>query len=280
MNAVFIIAGLFLLYELLTRSGGGLFSAGAPGTLGGATSVAAPPARPILQNGQAVASPGFTLQPAQAGSTTGTQLIGSSISLGTSGAVVGLAGIGGAAAIAIPILGAVAGAIYSALMAASARRAAQARNENSAVANEVPQWDAAVRQIVTAYNSGQITGDEVLQLMASPAVRNGTSNYPDGPVWKAYWNVVGPQIQPGRNACQSGTIPHVPGAQHCSGGFGAACCVGYDDLDNGHLYVVQAVLKAEQMPGTPVTSTMIPTVYASKYGGIDRPGYQVVVQKP
>ena len=44
-------------------------------------------------------------------------------------------------------------------------------------------------QIVTAYNNGQISADEALQLLACPQTRQqGVSQYPDGPVWRAYWN--------------------------------------------------------------------------------------------
>jgi hypothetical protein len=86
-------------------------------------------------------------------------------------------------------------------------------------------------------------------------------------------------VQPNRNICQCGTIAHNPLVSLCGGNNGAGCCVGYDNLDNGQLYVLQAIAQADQNPGQAVTSQMIPTVYASKYGGINRPGYTVTVQR-
>lgn len=259
MNPLILIVGLFVLYEYLTSRK----SAGQSPTMTAGTSPT------IVQQGQAVSAPGYTLAPAGGGPGGSTTLIGSSVGVG-----LGFVPIVG------PALSAAYNAIFGSLMAASAKRAAQARNENSAVANEIPQWDAAVDQIATAYNNGSISADEAYQLLACPQTRQqGVNNYPNGAVWLSYWRVVGPQVQPGRNACQSGNAPHQPPLTHCSGGYGAGCCVAYDDLDNGQLYVVWAIQQAEQT-GQAVTSKMIPTVYGSKYGGINRPGYSITVRKP
>lgn len=280
MNALLIVAGLFVLYELMTR--GNIFP---PSGAGQATGVPVP----FIQGGQPVSAPGYQyVAPSGAGvgPSQGTMMIGSSVAMGSSlistgaiGSAIGLAGTTLGAV--IPVVGAAFAAIFSALMAASAKRAAEARSENSAVAKEIPQWDNAIDQIVLSYNGGSITADEAVRLLACPQTRQqGLSQYPNGAVWLSYWNVVAPQIQPGRNACQSGQAPHQPPLTHCGGSYGAACCVGYDNLDNGQYYVAKAIVQAEQQAGVPVTSTQIPTVYASKYGGIDRPGYSVTVMKP
>lgn len=278
MNPLILIVGLFVLYEFLVKKNSTAVTATSSPSV-----TAKPPVSisPIMQQGQAVSAPAFQFAPGGGGPGTGSALIGSSVAVGTSGAVVGAIGLAGSAlGSAIPIVGAAFAAIFGALMAASAKRAAEARNENNAVANEVPAWDSAISQIVSAYNNGQISADEAYQLLACPQTRQqGVNQYPNGAVWRAYWNVVCPQVQPGRNACNCGTAPHQPPLTHCSGAYGAGCCVAYDDLDNGQLYVVWAIQKAEQAPGMTVTSQMIPTVYASKYGGINRPGYTVSVRK-
>jgi hypothetical protein len=288
MNAVLIIGGLFLLYEVLTRGSSAPYGFYKGGPFAGQPIIPEQPQTgSIVQQGQVVQAPGFTFHaPSAMGPNQGTMMIGSTvatsssiISSGQIGTALGLAGT--TLGTAIPIVGAAFAAIFSALMAASAKRAAEARAENDAVANEVPAWDNAVDQIVAAYNSGQISAGEAGQLLASPQTKRvNLTTGANGAVWQAYWNVVCPKVQPGRNGCQCGTIAHNPAVSLCSGSYGAGCCVGYDNLDNGQLYVLQAIAQADQTPGRAVTSQMIPTVYASKYGGINRPGYTITVQKP
>ena len=90
-----------------------------------------------------------------------------------------------------------------------------------------------------------------------------------------FWNEVGPQIQPGRNACKSGTVvQNKSGPSYCgTSGYGAACCVGYDDLDNSNINMKYAVNHAANT-GKATPASILP-VFASKYGGINRPGYTV-----
>jgi hypothetical protein len=271
MNALLIVAGLFVLYEVLVNKaqvqallgGTPTTTTTQPGTIG----------QGVSGGGTTVSSGGLTYQymPASSTGPGGTDtMIGTGVSAGLSAIPV----IG-------PVLGGAFSAIFGGLMAASAKRAAQAKNENAAVAQEIAPWDGAIQQIVSAFNSGQITASEAAQLLASPQSRQQNVNqYPNGPVWNSFWQVVGPQVQPGRNGCNSGTAPHQPPLTHCSGSYGAGCCVAYDDLDSGQLYVTQAIMQASNSPGTPVTSQQIPAVYASKYGGVDRPGYTVTVTAP
>ena len=63
-----------------------------------------------------------------------------------------------------------------------------------------------------------------------------------------------------------------------SKGYGASCCVGYDNLDNSSIYMLQALAKAEASPGTPQSAKVV-AVFASKYGGINRPQYTVTFRK-
>lgn len=262
MNPLILIAGLFVLYEVLTHSG-------AMGSLGSVAPVNTAPV-PVIQGGQPVSSPSYQLVAGGGGPSATSTGVGS-------GVIASLNFI----PVVGPAVSAVAGLIFGSLMKASAQRAAEARNENSAVAKEVPAWDNGVQQIVAAYNSGKITANEAVYGLQTP--RTGGS----GVLWQAYWNVVGPQIQPGRNGCKSGTVQQNPSQSFCSGNaasagmsYGAACCVGYDNLDVGSSYLVAALRQADANPGRSITSQQVPTVYGSKYGGINRPGYSVTFRKP
>jgi hypothetical protein len=165
---------------------------------------------------------------------------------------------------AIPVVGpavaAVANVLTSSLKAASAARAKQATTENAAVALAVPGWDQAIAQIVAAYNNGGLSASQTVTLI--------------GQAWQNYWSEVGPKIQPGRNGCQSGAVTQPSGVSFCGGTtYGAACCVGYDDLKNSNNNMVYAVNQAANT-GKP-TPAVILAVFASKYGGINRPQYTV-----
>lgn len=177
---------------------------------------------------------------------------------------------GSSLASAIPIAGAAFSALISAFAAASAKRAKQATNENTAVTQAIPGWDASVTQIVNAYNTGQISAGQVEQALDA--------------IMQNYFAETGPQIQPGRNGCQSGSISkeqadsQYPGMAQCSGSWGAACCVGYADLWNGVNNMLYAVNQADSS-GKP-SSAIIPAVFASKYGGANRPSYTVTFIRP
>lgn len=168
--------------------------------------------------------------------------------------------------IAGPAIAAVANALTSSLQAASAKRAAQAKTENQAVAAAVPGWDAAVTQIVAAYNNGGLSAAQVTSLLAS--------------IMANYWSEVTPQIQPGRNGCNGGaTVPKFPIAiNYCSGSIGAACCVGFADLQTGVNNMNYAVGITDNTGKS--TPAVIPQVFGSKYGGIARAAYTVTFTRP
>jgi hypothetical protein len=126
----------------------------------------------------------------------------------------------GASTAAVPVVGAIFSILASSLIAASQKRAQEAKSENAAVATGVPAWDAAIAQVVAAYNNGSITNVQAQQLFTT--------------IQSNYWNEVGPQIQPGRNGCNSGancppsqtpnssTSINAGGNNYCSGNIGAA----------------------------------------------------------
>jgi hypothetical protein len=250
MEAVLIIVGLFALYEIVTHQ-----------QAAAAQSAAIP--LPTLQTTQFVpasSSVAGTLQ------QTGEEAQGVSMALN-----------------AVPIVGPVLSSVFSAisggLLQASAARAKAAVNENSAVAAAVPGWDQGVRQVVAAYNAGQLTAAQVQQFFAVPQVNDATVPSGQGLLWKNFWNECGPQIQSGRNGCQSGTVTQPNNASFCSGSYGASCCVGYDDLKNSSVNLLRALAQAEANPGRPFSASVL-IVVASKYGGINRPAYTVTFQKP
>jgi hypothetical protein len=180
----------------------------------------------------------------------------------------------------IPVAGPAISAAYSVLvktlLSASAARAKAATNENAAVAKGVPGWDAAISQIVAAYNNGSITATQV-----QSALTIALSNY---------WAEVTPQIQSGRNGCNGGSsCPGVPnissayvtnegGNNYCSGDIGAACCVGCADLNLSTANMNWAVNHAS-VTGQAVTA-FVQVVFASKYGGVNRPSYTVTFTPP
>ena len=176
----------------------------------------------------------------------------------------------------IPVIGAAFSLIASSLIAASQKRAKEAQNENQAVASALAPWDAAVAQIVAAYNAGTLTVAQTQSLL--------------GTIMSNYWNEVTPQIQPGRNGCSSGSncppsaTPNssmsynAGGNNYCSGSIGAACCVGCADLQLSVDNMQWAVLHANSS-GKPVTA-FVQIVYASKYGGVNRPAYTVTFSPP
>jgi hypothetical protein len=227
------------------------------------TQVAATPvtaaASPVVST-QAIATSGAEIQTATVASTKVASAVASSLGASTS------------IASAIPVVGAAVAAIASILIAASEKRAAEAKNENSAVAAAVPGWDTAITQIATAFNNGTISYLGAQQLFAQ-ALKN-------------YWSEVTPQIQSGRNGCNGGnSCPGVPNpssdqntgttasSSYCSGNIGAACCVGCADLnlstDNLNWAVAQAAKTGVQQ------NAFVQVVFASKYGGVNRPSYNV-----
>jgi hypothetical protein len=253
MAIVLILAGVFVLYELVTNQQviGSLSSALTGTQSSSVAAVAPPPAMNVAaQGGQ---------QQTEAAEAAG---VGASLNFVP---VVG------------PVLSAAFSAIAGGLIKASAARAAAAKNENTAVAAGVPGWDQAVSQIVAGYNSGSITLAQTIQLLQM-ALTN-------------YWNEVTPQIQSGRNGCSGGSSCPGPAnpnssmntattapASYCSGSIGAACCVGCANLHLGTSNMMYAVTQVDATGAS--MRALIPQVFASKYGGTNRAQYMVTFTKP
>ena len=263
MNPLILIAGLFVLYEVLTHSG-------AVGSIG---SVA--PSSPYVPPSNASQTMLGSMPIYSPNEPTAQSAVGSganSIVASGQGFVQG----GPVGAIVAGVTSLIGG-----LSAAHKLRMQEAQTENGAVVLGVQGWDQGVKQTVAAYNAGSITYNDALSMLATPR----TGGF--GKLWQFYWEEVGPKVQPQRNGCKSGTVQQDPSKSFCGGNsasagmaYGAGCCVGYDNLDVGSSYIVAALQQAEANPGRSITSKTVPTVYSSKYGGVNRQGYSVTFRKP
>jgi hypothetical protein len=200
--------------------------------------------------------------------------------VGTTAAITAAAG--GSAAAAGTTAGAVAGPIGAAvgaivgiiagLMAGHELRAKQAKNENAAVNLGVPGFDQGLRQIQQAYLAGKISAADVQQ-----GVSVLLSNF---------WQEVAPNIQPGRNGCNSGSScppdTSAAGKQPCAGNIGAACCVGCFPLTESITGPsgVLAALAGQSTSKNGPTKAEIMAVGASKYGTSYRAPYTLDFTPP
>jgi len=191
----------------------------------------------------------------------------------------------GVAANAVPIVGQVVSAVASiaqALLGAHNARIKQARDENSAMNLGVQGVDKEMAVINNAYNAGQISAQDAINLLSQTMPH--------------YWELVAPHIQPGRNGCnatQGGAAacpPWPASGNGCSGSIGAACCVGCYDLEGGPSTAVLSAFDGGDgrtpfyfgVQGAIVVlmhgghmQTCMQGVVASKYGGANRNGYRL-----
>ncbi|HTD18617.1 MAG TPA: hypothetical protein VK667_03705 [Ktedonobacteraceae bacterium] len=188
--------------------------------------------------------------------------------MGSTGAGISAGLTSGAAAGAITAGAAAVIGIAAGLMAAHAQRKQQATDENSAMNNGVQQYDIDVKTINTAYQNGQITKPQVIQL-----VQQATANY---------WALVSPKIQPQRNGCNSGNnCPQCRPSTYCSGSIGAACCTGCVVINPSSAEIINIMngvyTKISCDPesvcpcdGGTFWRSIVRKVFASKYGGMTR----------
>jgi hypothetical protein len=253
MEIALVVIGLFLLLKSGVLAGLGLGAISGTSSLTGITT----PSQSVLVASQPL--PVLDNQPVFQAASTGVAAATTSATQAANAAATA-GNISKSVATAIPLIGAVFSAVISAFAAASAQRAKEATNENAAVGREVPLWDQRTAQIVNLYNAGQITAGQAGQLIDAS--------------FQAYWTAVTPAIQPGRNACQSGAVIPSSTQSDCNrSGYGAACCVGFDNLNNSNNYMKAAIRQTENN-GAPANAIIV-AVYASKYGGVNRPQYVV-----
>lgn len=164
------------------------------------------------------------------------------------------------------------------LLAAHEMRAKQARNENQAVNLAYSTWDSDLKQIYQAFKAGQISSSDAISAIEQTLM-------------PGYWTIVSPQIQPGRNGCQNGTLcppdtapspspgftPASPGPQPCAGSIGAACCLGcyplLESLSNPN-GIIAAINGQSISPKGPYSAEIL-AIGASKYGTSYRAPYSL-----
>lgn len=274
------LLGAIVLYLLVSS---GILSkgiAGIPGSSSVSGGTAAPPS--TIENPTAVnagLNSGFATTQAEINAATGTAATKSLSTISTA------LGASSQIASAIPIVGAAFAAVASILIAASKKRAQEATSENQAVDAALPAWDAAIQQVATLFNNGGITATQVGLLLGTPRTMQ-YFNVPVGQCWNNFWQEVGPQVQSGRNGCNSGKVTQ--GKTSFCGGttYGAGCCVAYDDMDNSmgnpnlpNLCFFGALAKAIAQPGTPFTATIL-SISSSKYSSYSRGSYTVTLEAP
>jgi len=155
-------------------------------------------------------------------------------------------------------------------------RLKDAKNENAAIPPVVAAFDADFAAIVDAYNNGQATAadciqalqyvDATIQANLRNSITDASGNFLPGTGWNASVGVAG--------LCN----------KQCTAG----CCVYHGDL-GPPLSLAQVALGGpggawgRGDPRLQLTATggviKVPAVFASKYGGQDRPGYTVTLAR-
>ena len=158
-------------------------------------------------------------------------------------------------------------------------RLAGARTENEAIAGIVDAYDSDLQTIVQAYNNGQASSALCLQALQTldarvyNQLRSGTISAGGAPIPGTAWS------------------DSVGMAGLCNKSCTAGCCVYFGDLGpplslaalaiGGRPLRAQWGLRDPRYQTTPNGAVIkVPEVFASKYGGQDRPSYTLTIQAP
>jgi hypothetical protein len=276
-----IVLGIIVVF-LLFKSGALSSSLLTASTL--SVPLAPPPTGAVLTPAQLT----FAVQ----GSTQLQSQVGSLVSTGT-GVTSALTNSGGllsnvasqAFSQAVPIVGAVVGAVANILLAQHTARLKGAIAENQLIPTSVQAFDADIQELVSAYNSGAIGVNA-----------NGTSSTAATALMQMdsslYSFMKGNATGPGRawkDASMAGGSPiSTTSAPSCNSACTAECCVFWNDMNN-----IMADIYAYLTTGTPmgtVLSTMvqggikftIPEVVQPppKYGTFQRASYSITLIIP
>jgi hypothetical protein len=252
-----VIAPEIPLYQMGNLSGPVILRKKRPG------SITYAPKTPMYLRGRGLgATPGAVVAAGSPIAATATTAILSSSAFADTAIGSAAGPIGAAVGLVVGLVGS--------LLAGHELRAKQAKNENSAVNIGVSSFDSDLKQILAAYKAGQIDASGVAQ--AAPYALQG------------YWTIVGPQLQPGRNGCSTGsTCPiETPGQQPCTGSIGAGCCVACYQLSPGLMGpngVLAAIAGQSQSTKGPFVAE-IPQVFGSSYGASNRGAYTLDFTPP
>jgi hypothetical protein len=158
-------------------------------------------------------------------------------------------------------------ALLGALLAAHKARLAGAKTENAAVAQVIAPFDDFVKQAVQYYNTGQVDASTFI---------NYVSQF-DATLYSYMKSFVG----------HAGTAwnDQTGMAGKCDKTCTAACCVYFGDLGPVLSNLITAAGgKGKWGANDPRLSVQaggaviqVPEVFASKYGGVDRKGYQITL---
>ncbi len=158
-------------------------------------------------------------------------------------------------------IGALAGAIAG-IWASHAARAAGAKSENAALNSAVQAFDASLKAVFAAANSGQVTGAQAAQACQT--------------ILQNYWQGMVPyMVGPGRSDCSKQGMncscsPSNCGTKTCTAG----CCAGCFDI-------MPSISSAVAALSSPTGGTaQISEVYPSKYGTTMRSAYQLTYTPP
>lgn len=177
-------------------------------------------------------------------------------------------------------VGAVKGVITSLVseLAQHSARLQGAKTENAAIPQVVSAFDADIQEIVSAYNSGAATPQEVLSAVQS--VDNDITNYLKSGI------VSSGKFRPGTSWDAATGF-----SGKCNKVCTAGCCVYYGDLGPVLSLIALAVsgqpLYSQWDSNDPRwsgtvgnASIQVPKVFSSKYGGANREGYTISLKRP
>jgi hypothetical protein len=174
-----------------------------------------------------------------------------------SSVVTGL-GLSGAAATGVGALVAIPIVLGLGLLAAHDKRVQIAKKENAAVVQAVQAFDADMKTVFNALNSGNITEAQAIQYLQTMET--------------AYWSFIKPYQQAQQIACGTPT----PGTGCKTGqvkcdkkACTAGCCVGCDDINGS---IANAIYVIQNHGGSFNVCTVFPSLQFENPG---RPGYKV-----
>lgn len=171
------------------------------------------------------------------------------------------------AAAAVPIALKAVSAISSLLLGQHAARLKGAQTENAAIPPAVQAFDQDLAEILQAVNSGAATPSQAIAALQKV----------DQDIYNNLKALVG---KPGTAWSDSAGM-----AGKCDKTCTAACCVYHGDL-GPVLSVSQIALGGPggkwgaSDPRLSGRTVHVPTVYGSKYGGVNRPGYDITWNPP
>jgi hypothetical protein len=218
------IIGAIVAFLFLKVATGGSF-----GALSTNFSTLATPSAPIPASTGAELTPAqLTFATQQASSLQSNIGVAESTATGIASKLATVASVGSTFATAIPIAGAVIGAVTQILLAQHTARLKGAISENQLIPTSVQAFDADIAELVTAYNAGQVP---VLSNGQSPTCATAIQQMDQS----LYSYMKGNATGPGR------AWTDVPGANPpistnavpaCGKACTAECCVFWNDMNN------------------------------------------------